>query len=119
MYGIDKAVNFKFLIGKELLQLCIGLYQLILNFTDQLVISAECVFRLEYPDGSVIEISCDSPEHTGHLACLLGRTIETIQTEVNGELNLVFSDGFQLSIIDSNEDEESFTITMGDHEIVV
>jgi hypothetical protein len=119
MYGIDKTISFNFLIGKELLQLCIGLYQLILNFTDQLIISAECNLRLEYPDGSVIEVSCDSPELAGRLTCLLGRTIETIKTDVNGELNLVFFGGFQLSIIDSNEDEESFIITMGNHEMVV
>jgi hypothetical protein len=119
MYGIDKSISFNFLVGKELLQLCIGLYQLILNFTDQLVISAECVIRLKNPDGSVVEISCDSPELSGSLTCLLGRAIEAVQTEVNGELNLSFSGGFQLSIVDSNEDEESFTITMDEHEIVV
>ena len=119
MYGIDKTINLNFLVGKELLQLCIGLYQLRLNVTDQLTISAECIIRLMHPDGSVVEISCDRPELSSRLTCLLGRAIEAIQTDVKGVLNLSFSDGFQLSIVDSNEDEESFTITIGEHEIVV
>jgi len=119
MYGLDKSVDFQFLVGKELLQLCIGLYQLILNFTDHVEITVECVIRLTSIDGSIIEISSDNPELSKNLTSLLGSTVESVDVERVGELTLNFSQGYRLAIIDSNEDEESFTITTPDHEVVV
>jgi hypothetical protein len=119
MYGIDKSVNFHFLVGKELVQICIGLYQLILNFSDQVSIAVECMIRLCRPDGSMLEISCDAPELTRALTCLLGYTVVSINTEFEGEMILKFSDGSKLFIVDSNEDQESFTITTPDLEVIV
>lgn len=119
MHGIDKKISYDFLIGKEVLQLCLGLYQLIFNFSDQLVISTECSLSLKLLDGTLIEVSSGNPESAGKLTCLLGRTIENVNTEIDGVLSLLFSGGLQLSIIDSNEDVESFTIAMKDYEIVV
>ena len=115
MYGIDKNLNFDFLVGKELLQLHIGLYQPILCFTDDLTIRIQCTSYLKYPDKIVVDILCDSPDLTKNLISLLGRTIKAVQTDVNdGELKLLFSDNFQLSLIDDSENFESFIITPAD-----
>lgn len=119
MYGIDKKISYDFLIGKEVLQLCFGLYQLIFNFSDQLVIPTKCSLSLKLIDGTLIEVSSESPGSAGKLICLLGRTIVSVNTETNGVLSLLFSGGLQLSIIDSNKDEESFAITIKDRVIVV
>jgi len=119
MYGLDRSISFQFLVGKELLQLCIGLYQLILNFTEHVVITAECIIRMTNTDGSVVELSSDKPELSKQLVCLLGSTVENVVFEDHGELTLVFSQGYKLTITDSNEDEESFTITTPDQEIIV
>ena len=59
---------------------------------------------------------------TKNLISLLGRTIKAVPTDVNdGELKLLFSDNFQLSLIDDSENFESFIITPADckDEIVV
>jgi hypothetical protein len=119
MYGIDKKISYEFLIGKELLQLCIGRYQLIFNFSDQLVISTECCLSLKFLDGTLIEVSSDSPESAGKLTCLLGRTIENVNTDIDGVMTLLFAGGLEMSIIDSSKDEESFAITIKGQEIVV
>lgn len=119
MYGVDKSISFQFLVGKELLQLCIGLYQLLLNFNENIVISTECVLRLINIDGSVTEIRSGVPSLSKHLTCLLGSTIENVVCEHDRELTLVFSNDYKLVILDSNEDEESFTITTPNQEVVV
>jgi len=119
MYGIDKSTDFRFMIGKELLQLCIGLHQLIMNFSDQLVITAECLIRLTNPDGLSVEISADNHELSRELSCLLGSTIESVDSDNGEKLAIIFSNGYILAIIDSNEEEESFAITMVDEETVV
>jgi len=119
MYNPDKSVDFHFLVGKELLQLCIGIYQLILNFTDNIAITAECIIYLRRMDDSIIKISSDDPELSKNLTCLLGSTVESVATEHSGELTLIFSQGYRLTIIDSNEDRESFMITTPDQEVIV
>ena len=119
MYGLDKSVDFHFLVGKELLQLCIGRYQIILNFTDNVSISAECMIYYTRIDGSTIKISSDDPELSKNLACLLGSTVEDVATTRSEGLTLVFSQGYRLTIIDSNKDVESFMITTPTQEIIV
>lgn len=119
MYGLDKSVDFQFLIGRELLQLCIGLHQIILNFSDDISISLECAVLLTNADGLTIEVTCNNPKQSQNLICLLGSTIESAVAKNEGELMLGFSQKCKLSITDSNEDTESYTITMPDHEIIV
>lgn len=84
-------------------------------FTDDLTIRIQCTSYLKYPDKIVVDILCDSPDLTKNLISLLGRTIKAVQTDVNdGELKLLFSDNFQLSLIDDSENFESFIITPAD-----
>jgi len=83
------------------------------------VITAECTIRFKKSDGSTVEFSCDNPELSSELTCLLGCIVEAIDTETYGELTLIFSKGLVLTIIDSNEEEESFTITTKDQEVIV
>lgn len=119
MYKVNKSMDFQFLVGKELLQLCIGLYQLIFNFTDHVVITTECAIYLAKTDNSTIKLLSDNPQQSKQLVCLLGSTIESVVIESRQELILVFSGGYKLTIIDSNENEESFTITTPEREVIV
>ena len=119
MYGIGDKNSCNLLIDKELIQICIGLYHLILKFADNLAISAECELCLKYPDGSEIKILDHEPVNFACLTCLLGRVVENVKVEDDEELSLFFSGGFQLSIFDSNKSEESFTISMNGYEMVV
>ena len=119
MYGIDKSTNFDFLVGKDLIQICIGLYKVTMNFSNQITIAAECVIHLHNPDETSFEIFCDNPVLTKVLTCLLGRTIESVNNESKDEINMIFSDNFKMSIFDSNKSYESFTVTTPDFEIIV
>lgn len=119
MYEIDKEIDFDFMVGKELIQFCVGLYQLVLNFSDGLSITVESRFRVRNISGSIIEGSVDCVEVLRDLMDLLGSRVDTVERCSNSELSVFFSNGYIFTLIDGNEDGESFTITCADREIIV
>ena len=118
MYGLEKSLNLQFLIGRELLQLCIGLCQVIMRFSEDTSISIECDLRFTGKNGEIIYL-LDIPESSKYLFCLLGMEIVDVMKKDAGDLTLVFSNGFELTLIDSNESTESYTITTPEQEVVV
>jgi hypothetical protein len=110
--------DYNCLNGKELLQVCIGLFQVIMNFTDEVSITIECTMRLTNTDGLNTEISSDCPEQTRELICLLGHSVAVVDIKELESLTLLFSDGVKLSLV-GNDQEESFTISTPIGEIVV
>lgn len=117
MYGLDKATDLTFLVGKGLVQICVGLFQLILNFDDGVSISIE---------GEVEHIPVAKPPQSGSLqrvgCCLgdlLGKKIRGFEINDGGMLELTFSDGNTLRLYDSNPDAESYQITGPARNIVV
>ena len=119
MYKLDDSINLNFLIDKELLQICISLYQLVFNFTENIAISTECTLRLIDISGSPFEIASDDPCSSSKLLSLLGNTITNIYFHDKDELTLTFSSGTKLVIIDSNDNFESFIIASPSQEIIV
>jgi len=117
MYGLDKTVDLAFLVGKQLTQVCIGLYQLILNFEDGISISVEGVFEYDGTTGS----AGDGGPH--HAACSLldaiGKEPEEVQVIDGGTLVLKFRNGGDLRLVDSNEATESYQIVGPNSDIVV
>ena len=119
MYGLEKTVKLQFLIGKELLQLCIGLYQIILNFTDELVINIESTCKLISPEHHSTVISCGTPRTCVELIGLLGTSITKVTNQGDGEVLIFFSNEYCLKLIDNNKDVESYSIAAVDNEIIV
>ena len=118
MYGIDETTNLEFLVGQELCQVCIGQFQLILNFTGGASISVES--SVEHIHGSVAHIWAIEGEKQVHsLIGSLGIAIESIRIVDGNCLELRLSDESVLRILDSNDEAESFLIQGGDQEIVV
>jgi len=118
MYGLDKSQNLQFLVGLELLQLCVSLSQVIMKFSDETSISIECDLRISGVNGEIIDI-LDIPEAVDHLFCLLGMEIVDVIKLNAGDLTLAFSCGRKLTLMDSNETTESYTITAPEEEVVV
>lgn len=119
MYGLEVSADLSFLMGMELLQLCIGLYRISLNFTDQVVITIESTSRLVTPNTTATDIPCDSPELAGKLVCLLGASITEVINKGEGELRLIFSNGYSLQLFDEYENLESYMISSPDNTIIV
>ena len=119
MYGIDQTQSFDFMKKKELEQVCIGQYQVILHFTDDLSISADCLMRLSGPDGTSVDIYGDNCSLSRNTTCLLGSSIVSVNSVDKEELSILFSNDYTLSIIDSNKKYESFSIVINDDWIIV
>jgi len=110
MYGLNKSVKLDFLLGKQLIQVCIGSHQTILRFDGDTIITVEGLSRLAAKRGSEIEIHPNRPEEAGKLVCLLGRAIQGVVNTGNGDIELVFTSGESLKILDSNKNYESYQI---------
>ena len=119
MYGINSTAKFDFLINKSLNQICIGLYQLMLNFDGPVTIATECTLHLSTADGATIEIRSDNHETARNLTCLLGSTVDTIDLKGREELTLYFSNDHALTIIDNSDGSESFSVTANDIEMII
>jgi Family of unknown function (DUF6188) len=110
MYKIDVSTDFSKLIGNELIQVCIA-HQVILYFTDELVVSIYCPIRVSQNRNTLFSGSGEDPTISKDLVCLLDEVIESIEVVREHELVMHFSGQYSLALIDDSECYESFMIT--------
>jgi hypothetical protein len=120
MYGLKKEIDLSFLTGRELIQLAIGVYQIQFGFDEEVRISVEGEFR--YFDGQAEwtwRPERDSSSIAARAVALLGATIESFGSNVDGTLTLAFSNYHRLTIVDSSEEYGSYDITRPGQTIIV
>ena len=118
MYKINENINFKEFIDMELIQLSIGLYQIILNFSGDVCISIQSLLKLDNLETEIL-VSCDKPESSKHLVCLLGSKIVDVNILSETILVLTFDNEMKLSLIDNSEQYESFDIQTPTQNIII
>jgi len=109
MFGLSENNDLSFLTGKEVIQVCVGVYQTILAFDGDTSISLECDFQLTRAPGTKDKEDACSSSPQGILT-LLGSKITDVTNEGGGTLTLQFSDGSTFRILDSNREYESYQI---------
>lgn len=119
MYGLDMTIDLSFLIGREAIQIAIGLYQVIFAFDESVCISVESEFRLISPKGDVSSWQSSVPQSAAAALRLLGAKIENVSGLKDGTLTLTFSSGDILTILDSSKEFESYDITCPGRTIIV
>jgi hypothetical protein len=120
MPPIKKNVDLGFLNGRELIQLCIGLYQIIFKFDDELAISVEQGFC--YFDGQDKWTWRPEPGSSllaARAVTLLGTRIDSFEVSSGSTLVLNFSNGHNLTIMGGSNGYESYDITRPGQSIVV
>ncbi|MGD0020414.1 MAG: DUF6188 family protein [Candidatus Limnocylindrales bacterium] len=125
MNGLPADTDVSFLVGAELVQVCIGQNEVILHFLPagdptgpNPSITIESEVRLVNPDGA--EFTLDTPVAIGPALLPLLRVPVTGAFAVPpGTLRLQLSSGHFLDVIDDSEAYESYTVTNGDRVIVV
>jgi Family of unknown function (DUF6188) len=120
MYGLKKELDLSFLTGRALIQLAIGVYQVQFGFDEDVRISVESEFR--YFDGQAEWIWRPEPGASSIAAravALLGATIESFGSNIDGTLTLAFSNQHRLTILDSFKEYESYDITRPCQTIIV
>lgn len=118
MYGLPEDIDLTFLHGKELLQVCIGLNEVILNFHGQVSITVESEFTHMARTGEVTRFQ-DCRSSALALASFLGISLSTVKGAADGTLTLCFSNEEILEVYDDSKEFESYQIRIGSRLIVV
>jgi hypothetical protein len=120
MYGLSKDIDLRFLDGREVEQVAIGVYQIQFGFDEDVRISVEGQFA--YFDGQQEWTWKPEPgavQIAARTVSLLGATIQIFDGKEDGTLTLTFSNGQRLTIVDNSEQFESYDITRPGQTIVV
>ncbi len=114
MHGVPAELDLRFLHGAELIQVCLGQYQVQFHFHPAGLISVEGGWELLDPAGERIDGSADGPERPPYqLHRLLGRLVAASEIAPPGSFALRFEGGELLRIFDDSEQYESFAIQPG------
>jgi hypothetical protein len=117
MYGVPDNLDLGFLIGGELEQICIGLYQIQLHFSPVGTISTMGYWEVRNRDSQLIDqqVGENTAERVPfELHRLLGQTVVSVEITAPTSLTVRFSDGFSFQLFDDSANYESFTIHPGD-----
>lgn len=108
MYGLNKETDLTFFLRKELNKVVTNEYQAQLYFGTNICLSIE----------GEIEINGKASEFE-QVRCLMGGVVFGITIQNEGGINILFDDGRYLSVLDSNENYESYQITAPEINIIV
>jgi hypothetical protein len=114
MPGIPADLDLSFLRGAELVQVCLGVWQVQFHFEPPASLTVEGDWELTDAEGRVIDRSSDTVrEPPFHLHLLLQRVV--VGTEVTAPLSfaLQFTGGLVLRVFVSGNVGESFSIQPG------
>ena len=119
MYKINKNISFDFLKGKMLQQICIGKYQMIFNFEDSVSVSIESKFTLKLSHDYYEQWESSSKNIPIRIFGLLDQKIVDVFVPNEMTLQLLFENGDEMMIYDSNNNYESFQVTHKTDTIIV
>lgn len=114
MYGVPADLNLSFLRGAELVQVCLGLYQLQFHFHPDGCISVQSGWELRYATGAFIDghrEGSDRPPYQLHR--LLGRQVVGFEVSPPDWFALRFAGDDVLRVFDDSSQYESFQIEPG------
>lgn len=114
MYGLDPDTDLSFIVGRELIQVAVGQYQVILRFTSEVSITIESDIQM---DGG--EAIADSRTAGAALLELIGAEVEGAAGVADGTLTITWRNARRLTIFDSWSEYESYTVSAPGVTIVV
>jgi hypothetical protein len=118
MYGLKPDEDLSFLIGVEVIQVCIGVNEVILNGDRDVRITILSDFSVSRQGGAMARFD-DPREGASALVELLNESIASAEATAAGDLRLVFASGAELVAFDTNKQYESFWIKGSGREIIV
>ena len=119
MYGLREDINLKFFIGRTLENVNFGIAIVQLLFDEETGISVE--MHLEHQSKETLSV-WDGDQHIAAVASLvhlIGCTITNIETQTDGTLTLVFSNGDVVTLYDDTSLYQAYHIWHGDDPMIV
>lgn len=118
LHGLPSNVDLSFFEGRRLVQVCVGLHELIINFDNRVAITAECRIAVSVQDEALRQF--DDPTLAAvELFRILQRIVESVEGRNDGELILRFECGSSVHLYDDATHYESYMIRNGEELIVV
>lgn len=111
MNGLPTNINLNELIGAELLQICIGGFQCILNFDKDINLSIECECIYDSGEGEKLLIT-DYTQNAALLCNLIDKNISHAARSDDGGLLIRFSNHVVLHLLNNNGHYESFQVNI-------
>jgi hypothetical protein len=115
MPGIPEILDLSFLRGAELIQVCLGVWQVQLHFSEPpATIAIEGDWEMTDEQGRVIDQSSDAVrQQPFHLHLLLQRVVTAVEVSAPLSFALRFTGGLVLRVFASSQGYESFSIQPG------
>ena len=110
MYRMRKGFDASFLVGQQLLQVAIGVSDVIFNFDQGFRVLATTDFDVHF-DGTSKSWSCGNPDSAACVLSLIGQTVSAVQVINEALLRIAFSTGPSVDLKDDSDEFESFTIS--------
>lgn len=117
MYGLDKNIDLRFMLQKEVIQVCIGTGQIAVHFDNKLSIYVEGYVCLRKQD-DYFQFSPRNRDGVKFMIDFLGEKITNLVNKGQGDLVVEFSNGFELTLYETPH-YESYSIHFEDIEIIV
>ncbi len=118
MYSLSISEDLSSLLGANLLQVCTGINEVILNFDKDIRLTVLSDFTVEYTKKKSIRYK-EPIVGAVALLQLLHDSITLAQATTEGDLRVEFASGDAIIVHDTSKEYESFLIRMGKKEIVV
>lgn len=118
MNGIPEKISESLLVAAKLIQVCIGENETILHFDNGTSVTLECDVSLVVGRGSTKQLS-GSVATGAALLPLLGAGILAVDRKTQRDLVIQFERDAIVTLHDSNEHYESFSIVNGAERVIV
>lgn len=117
MFESSKSFDISQMKGAALNQVCVGLYQVILHFENN--ISVSCESQMSILDNRVLEVVFPPPSSSVGILKLLGQQIAAVELDQAENLLLTFPGGIVVEVERDNEGYESFHVWIGKEFLIV
>ena len=118
MYGLQQDFDATIFVGQELIQICFSANTVDFTFSGDILITLESSFIYRStPTGADHREAV--PVSSSDLMHLIGHKIDSATATSDGTLALIFDNGHALTFLDDSTDYESYSIRIGQREIIV
>ena len=107
----------KKILKKELLQVCVGLYQVILNLESDISICIECDFEC-FPKGDYTIENANLPKSAFELLNFIGKRINKI-VNLESKVVKIFFSKKEFIVLHKNTGYESYQILISGHPMLI
>jgi hypothetical protein len=114
MYGVPKDLDLRRFKGNSLVQIAVGKFEIQFHFASGNSIVVQGEWELKDQSGKLIDRDMENAARESYrIHHLLGRTVLATELDPPKSISLVFDNGMRLTILDSSDQYESFSIQPG------